>query len=66
MKEADIIHQAGPYWVGRVAGGYEVRQDLDGHSATLAVFARDADGQSNALAYCDYLQKAAEHKTGKQ
>lgn len=59
MRESDIMHQAGPFWVGRQSQGYTVFRDGLTHATSDSTYPRDADGLSLAIARCDYLAKSA-------
>jgi hypothetical protein len=54
MREADIMHENGSFWVGKVKAGYAVFKTGLTHSESTVTFALDADGLSLAKAYCDY------------
>ncbi len=57
MTEADIMHEAGDYWVARQRGSYTVFRNIGTHSTSLAAFKRDGDGLSLAIAYANYNAK---------
>ncbi len=57
MKESDIVHEAGPYWVARQKGAYVVFHAGATHSVSDSAYLPDADGLSLAIARCDYLAK---------
>jgi len=59
MRESDIMHENGVFWVAKDKSGYLVLETGVTHSKTLSTFAKDADGLSLAIAYCDY---EARHK----
>jgi hypothetical protein len=54
MRESDIVHENGDYWVLSDKSGYLVLKTGVTHSKTLCTFPKDADGRSLAIAYCDY------------
>lgn len=56
MKESDIKHEAGAYWVGRNGRrGYTVYR-IDGPvSVAESSYASTDDGLSIAIARCNYL-----------
>ncbi len=55
MKEADIMHENGDYWVARERGSYTVYRIGVTHSTSDSAYARTADGLSIAKARCNYL-----------
>ncbi len=57
MTEADIIHERGEYWVARDRAAYTVCRNTSTHAVSIQSFAKDADGLSVAIAYCDYLAR---------
>jgi len=57
MKESDIMHENGDFWVGRERGSYTVFRVNGTHSVSDSAYARDPDGLSLAIARCDYLAK---------
>ena len=57
MKESDIKHEAGRFWVGDTGRSYTVFAQHITHSVSESAYARDADGLSIAVARCDYLAK---------
>ncbi len=59
IRESDIMHEAGAYWVLRTRGAYEVRKSVGTHSVDVAAFARTEDGLSCAIAYANYKAKHA-------
>lgn len=55
MRESDIIHENGNYWVAKTRDGYAVfRNGLTHAISTGVLYANDADGRSIAIASCDY------------
>ena len=59
MRESDIMHEAGAYWVGRERSAYVVYCTGVTHSVSDSAYARTEDGLSIAKARCDYLAKRA-------
>ncbi len=61
MRESDIMHEAGSYWIGRDKAGkvpaYVVYKSGITHSVSDSAYARDADGLSIAIARCAYLAR---------
>lgn len=57
MTEADIIHENGPYWVGRERKTYTVYFSGDNYSLSDSAYPKTADGLSIAIARCNYLAK---------
>ena len=59
MRERDIKHESGPFWVGdtRRPPSYTVYRVGITHSTPDSSYAHDADGLSLAIARCDYLAK---------
>lgn len=55
MKESDIMHEVGRYWVCRDKAAYTVCRNLVSCAETVQSFSRDDDGLSLAIAYSDYL-----------
>lgn len=60
MKEEDIVHENGPFWVLRQKDRYTVFRSGITHSTSDSSYARDEDGLSIAKARCDYLARRAE------
>ena len=60
MRESDIMHENGNFWVAKDKSGYLVLECGITHSKTLCTFAKDTDGLSLAVAYCDYKAKRLE------
>ncbi len=54
IRESEIIHERGSYWVLRTRRSFDVMQCGLTHSTTVQSFAPSADGKSLAIAYCDY------------
>jgi hypothetical protein len=61
MTEADIIHQAGPFWVGRTRSppSFTVYQVKATASHPDSSYAPDDDGRSMAVARCNYMARRA-------
>jgi hypothetical protein len=57
MKESDIMHENGNYWVARERDRYTVYQPGVTHSVSDSSYRKDADGLSIAIARCDYLAR---------
>jgi hypothetical protein len=57
LRESDIMHECGPFWVARETYGYVVYVAGITHSAHESAYALDADGLSIAIARCDYMGK---------
>lgn len=57
MRESDIMHENGSYWVGRQKGAYVVYHAGITHSISDSAYTPDDDGLSIAKARCDYLAK---------
>lgn len=57
MKESQIMHDAGAYWVADDKTGYSVMVSGLTHSKVDSTYAHDADGLSIAVARCNYLAK---------
>ena len=56
MKESDILHEAGQFWVAKnTAGGFVVYKLGITHSTSDSVYA----DKSLAIARCNYLDKSA-------
>lgn len=57
MREEDIIHEAGDYWVGRERNSYTVFKNVGTYSVSDSAYAKTEDGKSIAIARCEYLAK---------
>ena len=55
MKEEDILHELGSYWVGRERNSYTVYKNQVTHAVSDSAYPKTADGLSIAIARCDYL-----------
>ncbi len=61
MKEHDIMHESGDYWVYRDKGvAYAVMKAGIAHSVCDSTYAPTPDGLSIAVARCNYLAKRAD------
>jgi hypothetical protein len=57
MKESDIMHEAGAYWVARQKDSYTVYKNGVTHAVSDSSYAKTPDGLSIAIARCNYLAK---------
>lgn len=55
MKEADIKHENGRFWVGDNKKDYTVYESGITHSTPDSSYEHDEDGLSIAIARCDFL-----------
>ena len=55
MRESDIMHEVGDYWVARQKGTYVVYKVGVTHSISDSAYAKTPDGLSIAIARCNYL-----------
>jgi hypothetical protein len=62
MRESDIMHENGTYWVGREHKAYTVYKTGVTHSTSDSSYARTKDGLSIAIARCNYLADNAQRK----
>lgn len=62
MRESDILHEAGAFWVAREKTAYVVYRVNGTHSVSDSAYPRTADGLSIAIARCDYLAGRASSK----
>ena len=62
MRESDIMHEVGDYWVARQKGTYVVYKIGVTHSTSDSAYAKTPDGLSIAIARCDYLAGRASSK----
>ncbi|EJV1664328.1 TPA: hypothetical protein SMO99_003009 [Proteus mirabilis] len=60
MREKDIVHENGKFWVLRDKGAYSVMKSGVTHSEGDSSYALTEDGLSIAIARCDYLAGRAE------
>lgn len=60
MKEKDIKHESGDFWIGDNGNAYTVyRANTAVHYSTPdSSYARTDDGLSIAIARCDYLDRS--------
>lgn len=65
LKESDIKHENGAYWVADTGDAYTVFQNGVTHSTSDSAYKRNADGLSIAIARCNYLAKRMKQKAGK-
>jgi hypothetical protein len=56
-READIMHEAGDFWVYRDKGVYTVYRTGITHSVSDSSYEKSEDGLSLAIARCDYLAR---------
>lgn len=65
MKESDLVHENGDFWVcktqknwfGSPEKTYSIYRNQLTHSVPVASFEQNEDGLSLAIAYCDYRAK---------
>lgn len=59
MNERDVIHEAGPFWVGRTRNpaSFTVYKVRGVASYPDSSYRMDADGKSIAIARCEYLAR---------
>jgi hypothetical protein len=57
MRELDIVHENGDYWVAKEKAAYTVYKAGVTHSVSDSSYAKDADGLSLAIARCNYLAR---------
>ena len=57
MKESDIMHENGKYWVLREKDRHTVVKMGFTHGISDSSYEKTDDGLSIAIARCDYLQK---------
>ena len=62
MRESDIMHEVGDYWVARQKGTYVVYRVGVTHSTSDSAYAKTPDGLSIAIARCNYLAGRASSK----
>jgi hypothetical protein len=62
VRESDIVHESGDYWVCRGRDCYTVFKAGTTHSTSDSAYSRTADGLSVAIARCDYLARRAKEK----
>lgn len=64
MRESDIKHEAGPYWVAKDRGAYVVYHAGITHSVSDSAYPLTNDGLSLATARCDYLERRRQERAG--
>lgn len=57
LKESDIMHENGNYWVAKLKDTYCVFKIGITHSVLDSCYSKDASGLSIAIARCNYLAK---------
>lgn len=57
MKEKDILHEFGKYWVCKTNDSYTVYKVGVTHSTPDSSYVLNTDGLSIAIARCNYLHK---------
>jgi len=57
IRESDIKHEAGKYWVLSTRDAYTVLQTGLMHSTSDSAYPHTPDGLSIAIARCNYLAK---------
>ena len=57
LKESNIIHENGQYWVLRERNAYYVMKAGITHSTSESAYSPDNDGKSIAIARCNYLAR---------
>lgn len=62
MRESNIIHEAGDYWVSNTDGQFTVYLIGLTHSKADSSYPLTDDGKSLAIARCNYLAKRANAK----
>ena len=62
MRESDIMHEAGAWWVARQKDAYVVYKVGGTHSTSDSAYAKTPDGLSIAIAKCNYLAGRASSK----
>ena len=55
MTEADILHEAGDFWVSREYDRYTVWRNGITHAVSDSSYRKDANGLLIAIRRCDYL-----------
>lgn len=59
MKESDIVHERGDFWVFKDKKGYHVMKAGITHSTSDSSYTLDENGLSVAKARCNYLDNRA-------
>jgi hypothetical protein len=62
MKEKDIMHEIGNYWVGREKDCYTVFEIGATCSTSDSSYPKTSDGLSIAIARCNYLSSRNQSK----
>ena len=57
LRESDIAHDTGCYWVGKIDSAYTVYAHGVTHSKADSSYPQSADGLSIAIARANYLTK---------
>lgn len=57
IEESDIMHESGNFWVLSQQGAYTVFEARGVASYSVQSFAKDVDGLSCAVAYCDHKER---------
>ena len=57
IKEHQIVHENGDYWVLQEKDAYYVMKNTATHSISDSAYHPDSCGLSIAIARCDYLAK---------
>jgi len=57
MRESDIVHENGDYWVKRERDAYTVYRVGLTHSTSDSSYAKTPEGLSVAISRCDYLAR---------
>lgn len=57
MRESDILHENGSFWVGMTKTAYVVYRVNSTHSVSDSAYAKTPDGLSIAIARCNYLAR---------
>jgi len=60
LRESDIMHESGAFWVCRDRDRYTVLRAGVTHSVSDSAYAKTPDGLSLAIARAKYLAKRAE------
>lgn len=55
LREREIVHEAGDYWVLDAGDSYAVMRIGVTHSVSESAYSHDLDGLSIAVARCNYL-----------
>lgn len=60
MREADILHRSGAYWVAATRDSYTVYRDGLTHATPDSSYTRSPDGLWLAIFRADYLARKAQ------